>query len=304
MASAYIGVTDGDWFTLLRGLPDLDEINFWQPSGSRQFKSLRPGEPFLFKPHRRNVIIGGGFFAGWVRLPLFLAWESFLQKNGAATFGEMLRRVEGYVRDRTVTPTHEIGCILLEEPFFLDENEWIPIPDWHPNIVQGKRYDLASEPGRSLWEETRMRLQARDVIGTVGEPAPRFGEPHLVRPRLGQGSFRALVTDAYQRRCSITSEKVLPVLDAAHVRPYAEGGEHRVDNGILLRSDLHTLFDRGYVTVTPDFRVEVSPRLKIDFDNGKNYYALHGTRIAVPSDIKDRPNGQFLEWHNNSRFIA
>jgi putative restriction endonuclease len=91
-----------------------------------------------------------------------------------------------------------------------------------------------------------------------------------VRQRLGQGTFRLLITDIYQKRCSVTGEKVLPVLQAAHIQPVSEGGTHRVDNGLLLRSDVHTLFDRGYVTVAPDFRVMVSSRLKKDFDNGEH----------------------------------
>jgi putative restriction endonuclease len=105
-----------------------------------------------------------------------------------------------------------------------------------------------------------------------------------MRPRLGQGTFRVLVTDAYDRRCALTNEKVLPVLEAAHIRSYAEDGPHRVDNGILLRSDLHILFDRGYLTVTPSLRVEVSRRIHDEF-NGR-VHALHGAGVRQP----DRPS--------------
>ena len=77
----------------------------------------------------------------------------------------------------------------------------------------------------------------------TGEAAARFGEPTLVRPRLGQGASASVVTDAYQRRCAVTKERTLPVLEAAHIKPYADGGEHRIDNGLLLRRDLHTLRD-------------------------------------------------------------
>jgi putative restriction endonuclease len=123
-------------------------------------------------------------------------------------------------------------------------------------------------------------------------------------PRLGQGSFRVLVTDAYERRCSITGERVLPVLEAAHIKPYAEGGEHRVDNGLLLRSDLHKLFDEGYVTITTDRRVEVSRRIKEDWQNGREYYALHGQWLRGPVPGFPAPARHALEWHNTSRFRA
>lgn len=65
----------------------------------------------------------------------------------------------------------------------------------------------------------------------------------------------------------------MPVLNAAHIKPYAEDGPHEVRNGLLLREDLHTLFDRGYMTITKDYRVEVSKRIKEDYGNGKEYYA-------------------------------
>ena len=55
---------------------------------------------------------------------------------------------------------------------------------------------------------------------------------------------RFAVTSAYQSACAVTMEHSLPVLDAAHIRPYSDGGEHEVSNGLLLRSDIHRLFDK------------------------------------------------------------
>ena len=106
-----------------------------------------------------------------------------------------------------------------------------------------------------------------------------------------------LVTDVYGRRCAVTGEKALPVLQAAHIRPVSKEGPHRVDNGLLLRSDIHALFDQGYVTVTPEHRFLVSRRLKTDFDNGEPYYPLSGKRIWLPRPDEDQPNREFLEWH-------
>src|SRR5207245_11556742 len=92
--------------------------------------------------------------------------------------------------------------------------------------------------------------------------APMYGDPVLVRQRLGQGAFRLVVMDTYQRRCAVTKEKALPVLQAAHIKPVSEGGRHLVSNGLLLRSDVHTLFDRGYVTNTPELKFRASRRLR------------------------------------------
>jgi putative restriction endonuclease len=179
---------------------------------------------------------------------------------------------------------------------------------WAPNIVQGKTYDAESADGRSLWESVQLALAGmhRDEVPSVpdgGLDRNRFGAEYLTRGRLGQGAFRVLVTDAYERRCAVTGEKTLPVLEAAHIKPYAENGPHRVSNGILLRSDLHKLFDLGYLTVTPDLRLQVSPRLKADWKNGREYYVHDGESLRFhPTDLASRPSPEFLRWHNESRF--
>ena len=130
----------------------------------------------------------------------------------------------------------------------------------------------------------------------------RFGEPQLIRPRLGQGAFRVLVTDIYNRRCAITQERTLPALEAAHIRPYSDGGEHDARNGLLLRRDIHSLFDAGYVIVTPNLQFEVSRRIKEEFENGRHYYELHGKPIRPPDDALRRPDAEALRWHNEHAF--
>src|SRR5690606_29695122 len=116
-------------------------------------------------------------------------------------------------------------------------------------------------------------------ISPVREAAARFGAPRLVTPRLGQGAFRVFVTEAYERACAVTGEHSLPALEAAHIRPYADDGPHDPRNGLLLRADLHRLFDQGFVTVTPEGRFEVGRRLREEFDNGRSYYPLHGATV-------------------------
>jgi putative restriction endonuclease len=138
----------------------------------------------------------------------------------------------------------------------------------------------------------------------VAIEVPRYGEPVLVRPRLGQGAFRIGVTDVYQRRCAVTGERTLPILDAAHIRPYGAGGEHEITNGLLLRTDVHRLFDLGYVTVSGDGRFEVGRRLKEDFENGRLYYEMHGRPIIPPRDVSHRPARNALEWHQTNRFLG
>jgi putative restriction endonuclease len=71
-----------------------------------------------------------------------------------------------------------------------------------------------------------------------------------------------------------------------------------------LRSDLHILFDQGFLTITHDHRVEVSQRIKEEYENGKDYYGLHGRRLVhVPSRVIDRPLPDLLAWHNENVYV-
>ncbi len=97
---------------------------------------------------------------------------------------------------------------------------------------------------------------------------------------------------------------IRPVLQAAHIRPVAAGGEHRIDNGLLLRSDVHTMFDRGYLGVDPHYRLRVSPRLRDEFGNGEHFYARVGEVITLPKRRADRPQREFLQWHMDQVFRA
>jgi len=304
----FVGITDFDWYQFLSAKPELDELNFWQPSASGQFRALSSGEPFLFKLHSpKNFIVGGGFFAHYSELPVSLAWNAFEEKNGASSLGEMRLRIEHYKHSQSAIEDYKIGCILLEQPFFFSEEDWIPVPsDWSSNIVRGKGYNTEDAIGKDLWEKVMLQLQGvkhevGSFVGVAEEPA-RYGTPVLTIPRLGQGSFRVMVTDAYKRKCAVTQERALPALEASHIKPYGEHGPHLLNNGILLRADIHKLLDSGYVTITPDYHFEVSKRIKTDFNNGKNYYALHGAQIIIPEEKDSRLSREFIVWHNENKF--
>jgi putative restriction endonuclease len=311
----YIGVTDHNWFQFLSQLQP-DEINFWQPGGKQAFAALSPGEPFLFKLHSPlHFIVGGGFFVRHSFLPLSLAWEAFEKKNGSAEFDTFNNHVRKYRASKgQVEIDPVIGCIILANPFFFEEADWIPIPaNWSPNIVQGKTYNTEDQIGLNLWRQVQERIEKESRSQTAAQYAlpleaamsDRYGNEYLTKPRLGQGAFRVLVTEAYQRRCAITGERTLPVLNASHIKPYAKAGPHDVSNGLLLREDLHTIFDRGYLTITKDFVIEVSHRLKEDYGNGKDYYAMHGRKLLIlPENPAEQPSPEYIRWHNENVYAS
>ena len=207
-----------------------------------------------------------------------------------------------------------IGCDLISSPVFFPKDLWIPAYlDWRDQIVKGAGIDASSGEGLRIWQACLERAAALGpALPLVGEEgaqkllfgdAPRYGAGRLVRPRLGQGTFRFAVQAAYGK-CAVTREHSLPALDAAHIVPYDSGGEHEIPNGLLLRADIHRLFDQGYVTVTPEYRFRVSPRLEHEYHNGRVYYQLADTELWVPPSEEDRPRREYLERHNDEVFLA
>ncbi len=220
-----VAVTDRGWFDHLRRRPDLAEVNFWAPSDV-SFKALQPGELFLFKLRAPvDRIVGGGVFAYATTLPCSLAWEAFGEANGAASLPAVRQRIAGLRSDRAVSrEDFAIGCRILTQPFFLPEEAWLPVPGWARNIVSFRTYTTDDRDGRQLWEAVQGALRGAAPEAAPGMmDRPRYGEPVLVTPRLGQGAFRVLVTDVYRRRCAVTGERTLPALDAAHIRPHRRG---------------------------------------------------------------------------------
>ncbi|RUX50461.1 HNH endonuclease [Mesorhizobium sp. M4A.F.Ca.ET.050.02.1.1] len=306
MLKIFVAVTDKDWFDFLSGSQP-DEVNFWAPSGRTNFRALRPGELFLFKLHAPlNFIVGGGIFSISSRIPLSLAWETFGTKNGVRSHVDMHERIRRYRSDESFDPRIDpvIGCRILTKPFFWPRDLWLPIPpSWKPNIVVGRGFDTEEVEGRALWNPVLSRAESSIFTADSEQPA-RYGTPTLVKPRLGQGAFRIIVTDAYERRCAVTGERTLPILDAAHIRSYADGGMHEASNGVLLRTDVHKLFDLGYVTIDEKRQFVVSRRLKEDFDNGRHYYDLHGSTLRDPRGPTALPSPAALQWHRENRFLG
>lgn len=234
----------------------------------------------------------------------------FGEANGVDSAEEMRARIGRYRRSR-IEPGEDpvIGCLFVRDVRFFPADGTAPAPpQFARNIVQGKGYDLAVQPDVTYFADLMNMLLGASIELDLSEPwhrsGPVFGDPRLAPYRLGQRSFQAVVLDAYRRRCAITGTHIPPVLQAAHIRPVTSGGEHRLDNGLLLRSDVHILFDRGYLGVDPRHRLLVSPRLREDFGNGDQFYAKAGLVIDLPERRADRPRSEFLEWHASEIFKA
>lgn len=234
----------------------------------------------------------------------------FGEANGATSLERMRARIAHY-RHEPIGPHDdpEIGCVFVRNvTFFPDSLAHDPPPGFAANIVQGKSFDMADRQVSGYFGDLMQLVLGVAIEIDFSQPwhaaGPVFGDPRLAPYRLAQQSFKAVVLSAYHGHCAITGNKIRPVLQAAHIRPVSDGGENRLDNGLLLRSDVHTMFDRGYLAVDQSHRLLVSPRLRGDFGNGEQFYAKAGQVIALPDRKADRPQQGFLQWHLDTIFKA
>ncbi len=306
---AVIGVTDNRWAAFLRDRPGITEANYWLPSGKSAFRALKPGEPFLFKTHwPENRLVGGWFYSGFGTFTVREAWDLFRDGNGVASKDELALAIARY-RKEPPDDNALIGCVLLRDLFFLSPGETLQAPgDFTKNIVRFKGYDLRGSGAHvDLMFETMLRRAEVRITDVTGEPTmapgPVFGRDRLVKARIGQQAFKGLVLTSYERRCAITGNHIQPTLEAAHIRPVSLDGENRLDNGLLLRSDVHTLFDLGYLGINPRYELQVSPRLRQDWGNGKEFYERAGRGISIPRVRANRPDREAVEWHLDTVFL-
>lgn len=83
----------------------------------------------------------------------------------------------------------------------------------------------------------------------------------VIKLRRGQPEFREKLLAAWERKCVVTGSRIVGLLEAAHITPHAEGTDYRTSNGLLLRSDIHTLYDLGLLSIDQHMRVHLAEEL-------------------------------------------
>lgn len=313
MRDIYCAVTDNDWFDYLRQRPNLQEINFWKPT-PKGFKAIGEGGIFAFKLKAPYNKIGGfGVLATSGDAEINLAWDAFGEGNGVPDLDAFVSKIRSIRRSPDINQYSYIGIRVLVYQVFFPEELWFDPPDdWATNIVTGKTYSTDTQAGLRLLHELEERaggfpeaIAPRSTFpGLADQPQAGYGHPIPVRPRIGQGTFRVNVTRAYENECVLSGTRVTPALDAAHIKPFSAGGDHSIQNGILLRKDIHSVFDAGFATFDENRRFVVSPKVKEIFNNGHEYRRLHGKKMRMPINPEWAASEEFLAWHRNEKYVG
>ncbi|MBH1406247.1 HNH endonuclease [Stenotrophomonas maltophilia] len=163
----------------------------------------------------------------------------------------------------------------------------LALPGAAPTSVSG--------PTRELLEQQARAAEASDKFSPADEIDERRRVLAAILRRRGQPVFRKALLDAYSGRCAMTDCDSIDALEAAHIRPYSGQSSNVVSNGILLRADMHTLFDLHLVSVIPDsLRITLAPVLR-----RSQYSVLEGRELATPASTNLMPNTESLAWHHS-----
>ncbi|MCE9609561.1 MAG: HNH endonuclease [Chthoniobacter sp.] len=182
----------------------------------------------------------------------------------------------------------------------------------------------ASQGDREVWQEFNKDWEARafesermiaELRGESVEKSAEINEADLpreglerervVKQRVNQYFFRSAVLAAYDRRCCITGLAVPELLIASHVVPWSVNKAARVNprNGLCLNALHDRAFDRGLITLTPDFRIAVSPKIRSKTDGllTKRWILdFEGKEIRLPERFL--PDAEFVAWHRDNVF--
>ena len=293
----YIGNTDHDWFNFCKNHPELTEVNFWQPS-AKKFRVVDEGAIFFFRRKAPINLIGGfGTLVCSENASIGRLWADLEISNGIESEQDFIDRVKRYRKSEYVDQHTLVGFKILIDPVFLDEKDWFELPkDWSENIVTGKAYSSDSNGGQYLLkkyrelqkETTQSEDKYKEIFGF--EESPQAGyKTGKAKIRIGQNLFRLSLLSAYQGRCAVTGTDVPEVLDAAHIQKFSENPNHAINNGLLLRKDIHTLFDCGYLEITEDYKVQLTEKFKLSHEKSSSYIQYEGKKITLPKNKKHWP---------------
>ena len=226
--------------------------------------------------------------------PIMQKWYA----QSGAKVSSHVRMIDRRLQERTSRDSVTVGSEPRHEPSLFDKTvnaTWYLTPSGRQyvenQIIPDFEGQILSEFGEPSIDK---KTESKEKTLPKTHDEARRKVLRLVNERKGQPRFRNSLLEAYERQCAITRSNATEALEAAHIRPFGGGGSMEVSNGLLLRADIHTLFDLNYLTIDPEsFRVELSEALR-DTD----YSDLQERKIKIPKSSDSLPSEEALIWHN------
>lgn len=285
-------------------------VNCWRATNdaiSDALLHLEPGSMVMFMTENMHTdfkykIVGGGFFTGFRNLKPDDAWDVYGTRNGCLDYEQFLDAV----KEESGSADANINSLILSNIFFFDPRKCVHVPEeLVTDFDKDSRFVFNMTDPIAQYLHSLVMVARKPLVNQEGRnfQGMYFMAAHA-NSRDHQAIFDAKVNAAYNFCCAITGTRVSPVLEVAHIKPFFDTKFQTVQNGILLRSDLHKLFSAGFITLDyrsiSDIRVKTSKQYQSIF--GNEYQCFDGKNINLPEDINLRPLHEYITWHNENRF--
>jgi putative restriction endonuclease len=285
-----IAPTDENWFAFLKNSQFNSFINFWTPT-TWNVKNLKSGDKWYFLLKSPIRKIGGyGEFVEYKNMTPQAAWKEYGLRNGCNSKLDLTVKIQKYIdrnskkhsKKNINIDNYEIGCIVLKNCVFWDSDSYIDPTNFNISIakqVVTRKYFKQYDP-----------FTIKDIDDFFLLDEPREVYKLEVNQRKGQGIFKGLILKAYNNKCCISDETCPELLEAAHIQHYLNQQSNHIQNGILLRVDLHRLFDNNLLYIDNGYIVRISPLV-----NTPHYKKYNGRKISLPNNMDDHPSLTALE---------
>lgn len=266
-----------DNWDLERHLSQHGDVDYWKVSA--HWGAMDIGQ--------RVYLMRSGVHAGLV------AVGRLLGKTYPCDTGECKAHVDVLIEARILPPLtrgeiRNDSILAVYRPFAVGE--------YRTNFI------LPDNVARRTEELVQPRLEAISAETDLGASRPdtrldaRTRVNAIIVRRQGQPEFRRQLLGAYEYRCAITNCDAVEALEGAHIRPYLGPQANHLANGLLLRADIHTLFDLGLLAIeSTKMRVLIAPALK-----PTTYATLEGAPLRVPATLSARPSTEALDEHRRA----
>lgn len=273
-----IANTEIKWAEFLMEKGITGEVNFWTPTDWK-IRGLKRGDRLYFMLKSPIRQIGGyGSFVDYKIMDVDAAWNEFGIRNGCDSILELKSRLAAYNSNVTLSA---IGCLILNDICFFDSpvdpaNVGLSFPR---EVVKFKYYRDTTDP--FLSHEAISYTTPFALVHSTDKTKKN----HLMSERVGQPQFKLDISNAYGYKCCISGEVTPELLQAAHIQSYINKDSNHPQNGLLLRIDLHKMYDSGLLTIDEDYKVHISRKV-----TSPDYTMFDGKTIALPKNKSKWPS--------------
>lgn len=285
--------------------------NCWYTSEQNSHSSdvdlnLAPGAMTLFLVEKDGTqfIVGGGFFLNHVQMDIRSCWYQYGVGSGYITFESFMKRAVECKADLNQT----LSCYLSIGSFIFIKKDLLDVPAGFQFDFNGKNHieiDVNDPIGMYLQNVvSQRRLSLVDSATDFGSWPGIYRKATIHKSAEKTAQFKTQLLSIYNYSCAVTGCSTIPALSLAHIKNMYDDRYLGVDNGLILRSDLHHLFSKGVITFfyegDDEIVVKLSHRMKMDLD--PEYSKLEGRCLRLPKNKEFWPNKEYLKWHNTIRF--